>query len=396
MIIQPKTRGFICITAHPDGCAKQVEQQVDYVKAQKKIAGPANVLVIGASTGYGLASRITAAFGAGANTIGVFFDKAAEGTRTASAGWYNSAAFEKQAANQGLKSFSIVGDAFSDPIKTKTIELIKAEFGQVDLVVYSVASPRRTHPVTGETFSSVIKPVGEPYTNKTLNFHNGEVSFTTIETATAEEVEHTIAVMGGEDWKMWIDQLSEAGVLADKATTVAYSYIGPEITHPIYREGTIGKAKNDLERTALQLNSKLGQKGGRAFVSVNKALVTQSSSAIPVVPLYISALYQVMKEKELHENCIEQIYRLFSERLYGEGETPVDSKGLIRIDDWEMREDVQAEVMKRWNELDTDNVSALADLEGYRKDFFQLFGFQAEGIDYEAETEPEVDMPNLY
>lgn len=396
MIIQPKTRGFICTTAHPEGCAKQIQQQIEYVKSQKKIDGPANVLVIGASTGYGLASRISAAFGAGANTIGVFFDKPAEGQRTASAGWYNSAAFEQQASQLGLKSHSIVGDAFSDSIKAKTIELIKAEYGTVDLVVYSVASPRRTHPVTGETFSSVIKPVGTAYSNKTLNFHTGEVSMTTIEPATDEEVRQTIAVMGGEDWKMWIDQLQAAGVLADGATTVAYSYIGPEITHPIYRDGTIGQAKHDLEQTAIQLNDKLSAKGGRAFVSVNKALVTQSSSAIPVVPLYISALYEVMKEKGLHENCIEQMYRLFSEHLYGEGKAIANENHLIRIDDWEMRDDVQAEVMKRWEELTTDNATELADLEGYRQDFFNLFGFRTEGVDYEADTDPNVEIPNIY
>ncbi|MFF2910536.1 enoyl-ACP reductase FabV [Paenibacillus sp. NPDC057934] len=396
MIIQPKTRGFICTTAHPEGCAKQIEKQIKYVQSQKKISGPANVLVIGASTGYGLASRVAAAFGAGANTIGVFFDRPAEGSRTASAGWYNSAAFEEQANELGLKSFSIVGDAFSNEIKEKTIELIKNEFTNVDLVIYSVASPRRTHPVTGETFSSVIKPIGTAYSNKTMNFHTGEVSDTTIEPATEEEVRQTIAVMGGEDWSMWIDELSKAGVLADGATTVAYSYIGPEVTHAIYREGTIGKAKNDLEQTAVKLNEQLGTKGGRAFVSVNKALVTQSSSAIPVVPLYISALYKVMKEKGIHENCIEQIYRLFSDRLYGEGPATADGSTLIRIDDWEMREDVQKEVMDRWNKLETANVSELADLEGYREDFFNLFGFQTEGVDYDAESDPAVELPNSY
>jgi enoyl-[acyl-carrier protein] reductase/trans-2-enoyl-CoA reductase (NAD+) len=396
MIIQPKTRGFICTTAHPEGCAKQIEKQIEYVNAQKKIDGPANVLVIGASTGYGLASRISAAFGAGANTIGVFFDKAAEGQRTASAGWYNSAAFEKASSEKGLKSHSIVGDAFSNAIKEKTIELIKAEYGTVDLVVYSVASPRRTHPVTGETFSSVIKPVGTAYSNKTLNFHSGEVSMTSIEPATEDEVRQTIAVMGGEDWRMWIDQLQEAGVLADGATTVAYSYIGPEITHPIYRDGTIGQAKHDLEQTAIQMNDLLAPKGGRAFVSVNKALVTQSSSAIPVVPLYISALYEVMKEKELHENCIEQMYRLFSEHLYNGSEAAADGSHLIRIDDWEMREDVQTEVMKRWDELTTENAADLADLEGYRQDFFNLFGFRTDGVDYEADIDPNVDILNIY
>lgn len=396
MIIQPKTRGFICTTAHPEGCAKQVQQQIDYVKANAPLSGPKNVLVVGASTGYGLASRITAAFGAGANTIGVFFDKAAEGSRTASAGWYNSAAFEREAAKLGGKSHSIVGDAFSNEIKAKTIELIKAEYGKIDLVVYSVASPRRTHPVTGETFSSVIKPVGEAYSNKTLNFHTGEVSMVTIDPATDDEVRQTIAVMGGEDWAMWMTALQEAEVLAEGATTIAYSYIGPEVTHPIYKEGTIGQAKINLEQTAIALNEKLQASGGRAFVSVNKALVTQSSSAIPVVPLYISALYSVMKEKELHENCIQQMYRLFAEHLYTGSEAATNNSHLIRVDDWEMREDVQAEVMRRWEELTTDNASELTDLDGYREDFFNLFGFKTEGVDYEADIDPAVEIPNQY
>lgn len=395
MIIQPKTRGFICTTAHPEGCAQQVQRQIDYVKAQPAIEGPRNVLVVGASTGYGLASRIVSSFAAGANTIGVYFDKAAEGARTASAGWYNSAAFEEAAAAAGRKSYSIVGDAFSDEIKAKTIDLIRTELGKIDLVVYSVASPRRTHPKTGETFSSVIKPLGGTYSNKTVNFHSGEVTQATIEPATEDELRQTIAVMGGEDWQMWIDELQQAGVLAEGATTVAYSYIGPEITHAVYREGTIGAAKNDLEATAQRLNKQLGANGGRAFVSVNKALVTQSSSAIPVVPLYISALYKVMKEKGIHEGCIEQMYRLFSERLYGEGETLVDEKGLIRVDDWEMRPEIQAEVAKLWADLTTENVYELSDLEGYRREFFQLFGFETDGIDYEADVNPEVNIPNL-
>lgn len=395
MIIQPKTRGFICTTAHPIGCAQQVHRQIDYVKAQPAIEGPRNVLVVGASTGYGLASRIVSSFAAGANTIGVYFDKAAEGARTASAGWYNSATFEEAAAAAGRKSYSIVGDAFSDEIKAKTIDLIRTELGKIDLIVYSVASPRRTHPKTGETFSSVIKPLGGTYSNKTVNFHNGEVTQATIEPATEDELRQTIAVMGGEDWQMWIDELQQAGVLAEGATTVAYSYIGPEITHAVYREGTIGAAKNDLEATAQRLNKQLGANGGRAFVSVNKALVTQSSSAIPVVPLYISALYKVMKEKGIHEGCIEQMYRLFSERLYGEGETLVDEKGLIRVDDWEMRPEIQAEVAKLWADLNTENVYELSDLEGYRREFFQLFGFETDGIDYEADVNPEVNIPNL-
>lgn len=353
------------------------------------------MLVIGASTGYGLASRIVASFAAGADTIGVYFDKAAEGSRTASAGWYNSAAFEQAAAEAGRKSYSIVGDAFSDDIKAKTIELIRAELGKIDLVVYSVASPRRTHPKTGETFTSVIKPIGDTYTNKTVNFHTGDVSFATIEPATEDEIRQTIAVMGGEDWQLWIDALQEAGVLAEGATTVAYSYIGPEITHAVYREGTIGRAKDDLEATAVRLNGQLGASGGRAFVSVNKALVTQSSSAIPVVPLYISALYKVMKEQGSHEGCIEQMYRLFAERLYGAAPAAVDEKGRIRVDDWEMRENIQAEVARLWAELTTENVYELSDLEGYRREFFQLFGFETDGVDYEADVNPDVAIPNL-
>ncbi|MBH5318272.1 trans-2-enoyl-CoA reductase family protein [Paenibacillus sp. GSMTC-2017] len=395
MNIQPKTRGFICTTAHPEGCASQVQRQIDYVTSKPAIQGPRNVLVVGASTGYGLASRIVSSFGAGANTVGVYFDKAAEGVRTASAGWYNSAAFEKAAAEAGRKSYSIVGDAFSDEIKTKTIDLIRTELGQIDLVIYSVASPRRVHPKTGEVFSSVIKPLGGTYSNKTVNFHSGEVSTATIEPATEDELRQTIAVMGGEDWQMWIDELQSAGVLAEGATTVAYSYIGPEITHAVYREGTIGAAKNDLEATAKRLNAGLATNGGRAFVSVNKALVTQSSSAIPVVPLYISALYKVMKEQGIHEGCIEQMYRLFAERLYGEGETLVDEKGLIRVDDWEMRPEIQAEVAKLWAELTTENVYELSDLVGYRREFFQLFGFETDGIDYEADTNPDVAISNL-
>jgi len=395
MIIQPKTRGFICTTAHPEGCKAQVQSQIDYVKQQPALAGPKNVLVVGASTGYGLASRIVSSFGAKANTIGVYFDKAAEGVRTASAGWYNSAAFEEAAQAEGLKSFSIVGDAFSDEIKNKTIELIKKELGKIDLIIYSVASPRRVHPKTGEVFSSVIKPLGDVYKNKTVNFHTGEVTEAVIEPATEDELRQTIAVMGGEDWEMWIEALQAAEVLTPDATTVAYSYIGPAITHAVYRDGTIGAAKNDLEQAAHRINDQLGATGGRAYVSVNKALVTQSSSAIPVVPLYISALYKIMKEQGTHEGCIEQMYRLFSERLYIEGGTPVDEKRLIRIDDLEMIPEIQAEVAQIWETLTTDNVYAATDLEGYRKEFFGLFGFEVDSIDYDADVDQNVDIMNL-
>jgi len=395
LIIKPRTRGFICTTAHPEGCASQVAQQIEYVKDKPALSGFKNVLVLGASTGYGLSSRIVAAFGGGANTIGVYRQGAASGNRTATAGWYNSAAFEQAAQEAGLKSFSVTGDAFADETKAKTIEVIREELGQVDLVVYSVASARRIHPTTGEVFNSTLKPIGKSYTNKTVNFHNGEVSEITIEPAVQEDIDNTVAVMGGEDWQLWIDALQAAGVLAPGATTVAYSYIGPELTQAIYREGTIGQAKDDLEATGQRLNKQLGEHGGHAYVSVCKALVTQSSSAIPVVPLYISALYKVMKEKGLHEGTIEQAYRLFADRLYNPNGTEVDEAGRIRIDDWEMREDVQEEVAKIWEQISTDNIYELSDLEGYRKEFFQLFGFEFEGIDYAADVSAEVATPNV-
>lgn len=392
MIIKPRTRGFICTTSHPVGSAAQVREQIEYVKSQPKLNGPRNVLVIGASTGYGLASRIVAAFGAGANTIGIYRPSTSTDKRTASAGWYNSAAFERAAEEAGLKSYSLTGDAFANETRERAVELIRSELGQVDLVVYSVASARRTDPNTGEVFNSVLKPIGPSYTNKTVNFHTGEVSEVTLESATEEDIRQTVKVMGGEDWQLWIDALQEGGVLADNATTIAFSYIGPELTHAIYREGTIGQAKDHLEATARQLNERLGATGGRAYVTVAKALVTQSSSAIPVVPLYISALYKVMKEKGLHEGCIEQLQRLFADRLYAGGEVPTDAEGRIRIDDWEMREDVQQEVADIWNRITTDNIYELSDLEGYRKEFFQLFGFETEGVDYEADVDPNVEV----
>ncbi|MDH6601250.1 enoyl-[acyl-carrier protein] reductase/trans-2-enoyl-CoA reductase (NAD+) [Myroides gitamensis] len=318
MIIQPRTRGFICLTSHPEGCAAHVKQQIAYVQSKGKIAnGPKKVLVIGASTGFGLASRIATAFGSDAATIGVFFEKSATEGRPATAGWYNSAAFEQEAAKAGLYAKSINGDAYSDEIKKQTIELIKQDLGQVDLVVYSLASPRRTHPKTGVAYASVLKPINEPFSNKTVDFHTGVVSNITIDPVTEQsDIDNTIAVMGGEDWKFWMEDLKAAGVLADGVKTVAYSYIGPELTYPIYRNGTIGMAKNDLEATVPTINNLLADLHGVSYVSVNKALVTQSSSAIPVVPLYISLLYKVMKEKNIHEGCIEQMYRLFDDRLY--------------------------------------------------------------------------------
>lgn len=398
MIIQPRTRGFICLTAHPDGALQAVKNQIEYVKSKGEIKkGPKKVLVIGASTGFGLSSRITAAFGSDAATIGVFFEKPASEGKMGTAGWYNSAAFEKEAHEAGLYAKSINGDAFSDEVKKETIELIKKDLGQVDLVVYSLASPRRTHPKTGVAHASVLKPIGQPYTNKTVDFHTGVVSDVTIAPVENDvDIPNTIAVMGGEDWKFWIEELKAAGVLAEGVKTVAYSYIGPELTFPIYRNGTIGQAKNDLEATVTVLNDLLKDLNGKSYVSVNKALVTQSSSAIPVVPLYISLLYKVMKAKGTHEGTIEQMQRLFADRLYTDnGEVALDEAGRIRVDDWEMADDVQAEVGKLWNQISTENLSEISDIEGYRKEFFNLFGFEIDGIDYEKDANENVQVPSI-
>ncbi|ATA91509.1 trans-2-enoyl-CoA reductase [Capnocytophaga canimorsus] len=398
MIIKPRTRGFICLTSHPEGTAQNIKNQIAYVRNQGKITNaPKKVLVIGASTGFGMSSRIVSAFGGGAATVGVFFEKPATEGKPGTSGWYNSAAFEKEAHAAGLYAKSINGDAFSDAVKKETIDLIKKDLGQVDLVVYSLASPRRTHPKTGVAYASVLKPIGKPYVNKTVDFHTGVVSEVTINPVeTQEEIENTVAVMGGEDWKFWLEELQKAGVLAQGVKTVAYSYIGPELTFPIYRNGTIGKAKDDLEATAFTITDLLKEVSGKAYVSVNKALVTQSSSAIPVVPLYISLLYKVMKEKGIHEGTIEQIYRLFNERLYTEeGNVPLDEKGRIRIDDWEMRDDVQAEVARLWEMATTENLSGISDIEGYRNDFFNLFGFNYDVIDYDADTNEMVEVPSI-
>ncbi|WP_313189883.1 enoyl-ACP reductase FabV [Sphingobacterium sp.] len=397
MIIQPRTRGFICLTAHPEGAAENIKNQIDYVKSKGEIKnGPKKVLVIGASTGFGIASRISAAFGSGAATIGVFFEKPASEGKLGTAGWYNSAAFEKEAHAAGLYAKSINGDAFSDEIKAQTIELIKKDLGQVDLVVYSLASPRRTHPKTGVQHASVLKPIDQAFTNKTVDFHSGVVSDISIQPVDSDDdIKNTVAVMGGEDWKFWIEDLKVAGVLAEGVKTVAYSYIGPELTYPIYRNGTIGRAKDDLEATVPTINEILKDLHGISYVSVNKALVTQSSSAIPVVPLYISLLYKVMKEKGIHEGTIEQMQRLFAERLYNNVETPLDEKGRIRVDDLEMRADVQEEVAKLWEQATTENLEEISDIVGYRNDFFQLFGFNFDNIDYDKDTSELVQVPSL-
>ena len=394
MIIEPRTRGFICTTAHPTGCAENVKNQINYIRSKGAIEGPKNVLVIGASTGFGLASRITSAFGSKADTIGVFFEKPPSEGRTASSGWYNTAAFEKEAHREGLYAKSINGDAFSKEVKQQTIDLIKTDLEKIDLVIYSLASPVRTHPESGKRFKSTLKPIGNSYTNKTVDFHTGEVKEITIEPASEEDIENTITVMGGEDWQLWIEALLSADVLSTNFKTVAYSYIGPKLTEPVYRKGTIGKAKDDLEKTAFSITDSLKKIGGKAYVSVNKALVTQSSSAIPVIPLYISLLYKIMKAKGLQEGCIEQIHRLYSERLFM-NTVPTDEEERIRIDDWEMRTDVQEEVADLWEQATTETLPNIGDLKGYSDEFFNLFGFNIEGVDYEKDTNEIVNIPSI-
>ena len=393
MIISPKIRGFICTTAHPDGCESHVQQQVDYVKSKATLDNsPKKVLVIGSSTGYGLASRIVPAFAGGADTLGVFFERPANEKKSGSPGWYNSYAFEKLAKSEGLYAKSINGDAFSDDIKNKTIEEIKKNMGQVDCVIYSLASPRRQDPKSGEIYKSCLKPIGQTYTQKTVNTDKAEVEEITIESANDDEINQTVKVMGGEDWELWIDALREANVLAPSVTTMAYSYIGPELTWSVYKDGTIGRAKIHLEQSCQRINEKIAEDGGRAYVSVNKAVVTQASSAIPVVPLYISVLFKKMKEEGIHEDCIEQIYRLFSERLSSDPQ--LDGEGRIRIDDWEMRDDIQQSVAEDWEKINTDNLSEISDFEGYQSNFLKLFGFGVPGINYDAETDPirEIDL----
>jgi enoyl-[acyl-carrier protein] reductase/trans-2-enoyl-CoA reductase (NAD+) len=395
MIIEPRMRGFICTTAHPKGCEQSVKNQIDYIKSKGKIEGAKRVLVIGASTGFGLASRITSAFGSNASTIGVFFEKPPSEGKTASPGWYNSAAFETEAQKEGLYAKSINGDAFSNEIKQHTLELIKKDLGQIDLVIYSLASPVRMDPKTGILHRSVLKPIGTTYTNKTVDFHTGKVSEVSIEPCSGDDIENTIAVMGGEDWQMWMDALKGENLLANGATTVAYSYIGPSLTEAVYRKGTIGRAKDHLEATAFSISDSLKSIHGKAFVSVNKALVTQASSAIPVIPLYISLLYKIMKAEGTHEGCIEQIQRLYAQRLYTGNEIPTDEKGRIRIDDLEMDSKVQAQVADLWNKVTTENLSEIGDLEGYRNDFHNLFGFGFNNVDYKIDTNEVVTISSI-
>jgi enoyl-[acyl-carrier protein] reductase/trans-2-enoyl-CoA reductase (NAD+) len=367
MLVEPKVRGFICATAHPVGCEESVIRQ------------------IGASTGYGLATRIATTYTYGAATLGVMFEKPATDTRTATPGYYNTVAFEKHAKADGYYAKSINGDAFSDEIKLQTIETIKEDLGEIDLVIYSIAAPRRTTP-EGITYSSVLKASQEPFTNRTLDLRNNELSLVTIPAATKEEEEGTIKVMGGEDWKLWMDALKQADVLAPGATTIAYSYIGPKLTYPIYYQGTIGMAKRDLYETSLKINQDLQALNGRAYIAVNKALVTQASSAIPVVPLYISILYTVMKKKGLHEGCIEQMDRLFYDRFSKENML-TDEQGCIRMDDYELQEDVQAEVEHLWDAINQENLKEIADIDGYWEDFYHMFGFHYDNVDYTKDVE---------
>lgn len=391
MVIKPKVRGFICTNAHPAGCAANVAEQIAYAKARPVSGGPKRVLVIGASTGYGLASRITAAFGSGADTIGIFFEKEGEENRTGSAGWYNSVAFHNAATAAGLKSYNLNGDAFSCEMKEKTVALIKETLGQVDLVVYSLASPRRTDPVTGERYTSTLKPIGQSYTARTLNTDKLVVHEVTLEPASDEEIAATIKVMGGEDWELWMNALADAGVLAPAARTVAYSYIGDKLTWPIYGKATIGKAKEDLDRAATAIRARLAASGGDANVAVLKALVTQASSAIPIMPLYISLLYKVMKADGTHEGCIEQIRRLYGQLF--EGAANYDEAKRLRVDDWELDAKVQDAVAELWPQVTTENYSQLTDYAGYNADFLRLFGFGLAGVDYDADISPLAELP---
>ena len=390
MIIKPRIRGFVCITSHPKGCEAKVREEIKVARSAKKEGGPKKVLIIGSSTGYGLSTRIASAFSHDAATLGVFYERPSMKGKPASAGWYNSVAFEKAAHEAGLYAKSINGDAFSDEIKADTIEQIKADLGQVDLVVYSLASPRRTDPKTGESYKSVLKPIGESFTNRTLDTDKNEVKEITIDPAEGDDIANTVTVMGGQDWELWMDALNEAGVLASGAKTVAYSYIGPEITWPVYANGTIGKAKKDVERAASAITAK---HNCSAYVSVNKAVVTQASSAIPVVPLYISILYKVMKANGTHEDCIEQMVRLLNDHLYND-DMKLDDEGRIRVDNLEMAPDVQQAVADIWPKISSETLYDLSDYKSYQSCFLSLFGFGLDGVDYDEDIEIEIDMPS--
>jgi len=386
MIINPRIRKNICINAHPVGCAAQVKVQINYVRKHGKIEGPQKVLVVGASNGYGLAARIASAFASDAATIGLAFEKPGDAKRTATAGWYNSEAFRHEAEAAGLQAWNVNGDAFAKETKSEVMAIIKDKLGQIDCLIYSIAAPRRIDPATGEIYSSVIKPIGSPFTAKTVDFLSGIVSEVTAEPATEEEIHHTVKVMGGEDWMLWIDQLLAENLLARSFRTIAFSYIGSEQTRPLYRDGTIGAAKKDLEQKARDLNTMLADVEGNALISINKALITRASAVIPAVPLYIALLYRVMKARKLHEGCIQQVHRLYNDFLFGTGVLKLDTQGRIRLDDWEMRPDVQNEVRKLWQQADQDNISELADIKGLREEFLRHHGFGMPGVDYSQDV----------
>ena len=391
MIIHPKTRGFICTTTHPTGCAANVAEQIEKVKAGGPVeGGPKKVLVIGASTGYGLASRITAAFGSGAATIGVFLEKPATEKKPGSAGWYNSAFFEQAAHEAGLYAKSVNGDAFSNEVRAKVIEMIKADLGEIDLVVYSLASPVRKLPDSGEVVRSVLKPIGEVYRARAVDTSKDEIIDAEVEPATEEEIANTVTVMGGEDWELWMSALKDAGVLAPGVKTVSYSYIGTDITWPIYWHGALGKAKEDMDRAAAAIREQLKDLNGSANVAVLKSVVTQASAAIPVMPLYIALSFKIMKELGIHEGCLEQIDRMFRTQLYKAGGPELDDAQRIRMDDWELRDEVQNGVKETWPKVTTDNLFELTDYKGYKDEFLKLFGFGIAGIDYDADVDPVV------
>ncbi len=394
MIIKPRVRGFMCITTHPTGCEVNVKNQIDYIKSQGAIDSPKRVLVIGSSTGYGLAARITAAFGGGASTLGVFFEKPGTDRKPGTAGWYNSAAFHRYAEADGLYAKSINGDAFSSEIKERAIATIKEDMGQVDLVVYSLAAPRRQHPVTGEVFNSTLKPVGKNISMRGINTDKEEIQEFSMDAASQQEIDDTVAVMGGEDWQIWMEALAEAGVLADGAKTTAFTYIGEKITWDLYWDGTIGQAKKDLDARVIGIREKLAAHGGDARVSVLKGVVTQASSAIPIMPLYLAMLFKEMKNRGTHEGCIEQLYRLFTECLYSDSPR-TDEEGRLRVDELEMDPEVQAAVAAAWSEISTENLISSTDFKGYKQDFLNLFGFELDGVDYQAEVDPQVEISNL-
>jgi enoyl-[acyl-carrier protein] reductase / trans-2-enoyl-CoA reductase (NAD+) len=388
MKIEAKVRNNIGLTSHPVGCARLVDEQIASIKAKGRFDGPRNALIIGSSNGYGLASRLVLAFGAGARTLGVFYEKPAAADSAGSAGWYNTVAFMRRAREAGIPAWNINGDAFTNGVREQATALLREHMGPVDLVVYSVAAPRRTDPATGAQYTSAIKPIGKPYTTRNIDWKTKQMVETTMDAASPDEIASTVKVMGGEDWELWLDHLAKAGLLARGVKAVAFSYIGPEVTHSIYRDGTIGRAKKHLEETTRRLDAGLAASlGGRCLISVNKALVTRASAVIPAVPLYISLLYKIMKQKGTHEGCLEQMVRLYYDRLYSGKPLELDDEQRIRMDDWEMDPEVQSKVARLWNQVTTENLYQLADARGYRDEFFLANGFEVPGVDYEADVD---------